>query len=262
MFGPFACSARGSVMPTPSSRRRAFTLVELLVVIGIIALLIAMLLPALRKAKEQAVRTECASNLRQWGQALQIYAAQNKGMFPNNWNGQHLSWISVEMRDFLREFLMPLQPGSAAEGGAPHVTFCPTQDWHRYYRSTNPPGPNDMELIGYFYLPHRNRLACDYRPAGEEWVTKKKFNTMARHAPIMSDMIQSMSDTTWGGSGQPFSNHVKAGGNMPSGSNFLFEDGRVEWYDFKPRRGTIPASIEVGAAVGGWNTWYKIPIPK
>lgn len=67
-------------------RPAAFTLVELLVVIGIIALLISILLPALSKVREQGNSVKCASNLRQLCTALVNYAAENKGVFPPNLN--------------------------------------------------------------------------------------------------------------------------------------------------------------------------------
>ncbi|WP_428939741.1 prepilin-type N-terminal cleavage/methylation domain-containing protein [Fontivita pretiosa] len=64
--------------------RCAFTLVELLVVIGIIALLIAILLPALGKAREAAKTVSCTANLRSILQGMQIYAAQNDGSIPGS----------------------------------------------------------------------------------------------------------------------------------------------------------------------------------
>jgi prepilin-type N-terminal cleavage/methylation domain-containing protein len=63
-------------------RRKAFTLVELLVVIGIIALLISILLPALNRAREQAKQAQCLSNLRQIGQGLQLFAGEHKNHYP------------------------------------------------------------------------------------------------------------------------------------------------------------------------------------
>jgi prepilin-type N-terminal cleavage/methylation domain-containing protein/prepilin-type processing-associated H-X9-DG protein len=62
--------------------RAAFTLVELLVVIGIIAVLVALLLPSLNSARNQAKRVNCLAHLQQCGQALVMYANQNKGNFP------------------------------------------------------------------------------------------------------------------------------------------------------------------------------------
>lgn len=62
-------------------KRRAFTLVELLVVISIIALLLALLMPALGKAKKQAQAVVCRTNLKQWGLGWTMYAQENNGCF-------------------------------------------------------------------------------------------------------------------------------------------------------------------------------------
>src|SRR6266487_1654136 len=70
------------VMRRQFTSDRAFTLVELLVVIAIIAVLIAILLPVLNRVKQQAWQIQCQSNLRTIGHATLIYTQENKGRFP------------------------------------------------------------------------------------------------------------------------------------------------------------------------------------
>ncbi|MBW8016279.1 MAG: type II secretion system protein [Planctomycetes bacterium] len=60
-----------------ANKRKGFTLIELLVVIAVIALLLAILMPTLRKAKEAAMRIRCGSRLKQWGMAIHMYVSDN-----------------------------------------------------------------------------------------------------------------------------------------------------------------------------------------
>ena len=77
---------------------RAFTLVELLVVIGIIALLISILLPALSKAREQANTIKCAANLHNIGLGINIYISEWKGKYPAAYLYVNQSWATGDGR--------------------------------------------------------------------------------------------------------------------------------------------------------------------
>lgn len=101
------------------NRIRAFTLVELLVVIGIIALLVSMLLPALNKSRQQAVSIKCMSNLKQVGNAFMMYANDNHGWLPPGdtgcWHGS--DGYGVEPQIFVYWHKTPL----SAYRGAPQA---------------------------------------------------------------------------------------------------------------------------------------------
>src|ERR1017187_8332275 len=80
----------------PASVVRAFTLIELLVVIAIIAILAAMLLPALSAAKQRAWTTSCNSNLHQIGLGMRMFANENNELYPES--GSTIYWGATDFK--------------------------------------------------------------------------------------------------------------------------------------------------------------------
>jgi prepilin-type N-terminal cleavage/methylation domain-containing protein len=112
------------------SRSRAFTLVELLVVIAIIAILAALLLPALRQARYRGKSAACSSNLRQIVAGVTAYASDNDGWYPHNpWIRRDLTELTVAsilqpyLGRSLRVFNCPLTPGPQATNSAGLPSF-------------------------------------------------------------------------------------------------------------------------------------------
>jgi prepilin-type N-terminal cleavage/methylation domain-containing protein/prepilin-type processing-associated H-X9-DG protein len=199
-----------------SKRINGFTLVELLVVIGIIALLISILLPALGKAREQANKVKCASNLRQAGIGYQLYSIDNKMCIP--WR---FVWASAGAPKFTRATFGPDSgyvtppdaPGGISLMLAPpsgeglaylksnNVFFCPSDEVRAPFRNAVTGwGPAELTAsvriasISYwsYYYPHKSyntdgTLSWDVYASRPLWVNEKYNMKGASQRLLLAD---------------------------------------------------------------------------
>lgn len=232
-------------MPCPSSEA-AFTLIELLVVIAIIAILAAMLLPALASGKEKARRASCQSGLRQLGMALQMYGGDNAEKLPQGYrdNGEsHTIWIASTTFDAIRQY------------SGTNMSTCPSlAGTFQYYQA------GLGYVIGYSYNGgHKKPWSGEPAP---QWVSPQKFTdgpmlTLACDLNAWAEGVWVIAPHCSGGAarqnGVPFlfvSALTKPGDVGAKGGNVLLLSGSVNWKPLKQM--TNYWAYQAGFY---WNAW-------
>ena len=229
-----------------AGRRRetgGFTLIELLVVIAIISLLVSILIPSLKRAKELTRRVVCGSNLHQMGVALMTYAADHKGEFPE---GGRTAAAPYFIGFYGRGWKNSLYPKYVQ---VPELCYCPSRPDFQpdSYVAADPWDlwdylSYDYCIIGYIYTPNQQTVREDLqgnvfpRNAEEAYPTSVVMGDRGRHSGAESAVRWN-----W--------NHLI---EDPQGGNWMGGDGHVEWRDYSQQLLRVSDSTPWGSYELWW----------
>ena len=138
-------------------RRNGFSLVELLVVVGIIAVLISLILPSLSKIREESKRVACLNNLRQLGAAFTLYLQANDDRYPRPGTGEAEDWVAWPPGRRPSQGVIYRYTGLNGDGEAPKLYTCPSDDPATHAQPSHYPYSYsaNFNVLAYRYAPRR-----------------------------------------------------------------------------------------------------------
>lgn len=236
-----------------TSPGRGFTLIELLVVVSIIALLIAILLPSLKSARDQAKRVACMSNQRQTYLTLQLYALDNQGQVPLNHWGSTKQWNYL-IRQGSSDYVQWGRLYVAKLLENPEIVYCPACTYEPTMLNTSfnpwPPAAGQTTRIGWSARPDITTNSNKFGAGGNLFPPNMLRLMDLSNKAIFADALSSF----------PFVDGVHEG----EGINVTFGDGHTHWaYRTVIEQGPmdldeIPLGFPASASLNIDNMWLQL----